>query len=93
MRDAFPRPFTIERARTFITAALAATPQTRFAIEVDGAAVGGIGCALHSDVDRVSAELYPGTWHDIGTPERLAALNQRYNSGTESQVSRSGRNG
>jgi MurNAc alpha-1-phosphate uridylyltransferase len=42
---------------------------------------------------RVSAELYPGTWHDIGTPERLAALNQRYNSGPESQVSRAGRNG
>ena len=42
---------------------------------------------------RVSAELYPGAWHDIGTPERLTALNQRYNSGPISQVSRSGRNG
>jgi MurNAc alpha-1-phosphate uridylyltransferase len=24
----------------------------------------------------VTAELYPGEWHDVGTPERLAALNQ-----------------
>lgn len=29
---------------------------------------------------RVSAERYDGVWHDIGTPERLAALN-RYNPG------------
>jgi MurNAc alpha-1-phosphate uridylyltransferase len=29
---------------------------------------------------RVSGERYDGTWLDIGTPERLAALNQRYNS-------------
>ena len=25
---------------------------------------------------RVSAELYTGAWADVGTPERLAALNQ-----------------
>jgi MurNAc alpha-1-phosphate uridylyltransferase len=24
---------------------------------------------------RIGAELYPGEWHDVGTPERLAALN------------------
>lgn len=60
MRDAFPRPFTIERAREFIASARAAKPETRLAIEVDGAAVGGIGIALHSDIERVSAEL--GYW-------------------------------
>jgi N-acetyl-alpha-D-muramate 1-phosphate uridylyltransferase len=27
------------------------------------------------DAGRVSAELYPGEWTDVGTPERLAALN------------------
>jgi MurNAc alpha-1-phosphate uridylyltransferase len=43
--------------------------------------------------DRVSAELYSGAWYDIGTPERLAWLNQRYNSGRISQASGSGRNG
>jgi N-acetyl-alpha-D-muramate 1-phosphate uridylyltransferase len=24
---------------------------------------------------RIGAELYPGEWHDVGTPERLAAIN------------------
>jgi len=42
---------------------------------------------------RVSAERYDGAWHDIGTPERLEALNQRYNSGRIPQASGSGRNG
>src|SRR6185295_13403940 len=32
---------------------------------------------LRAAMDRgeVSAELYPGAWTDVGTPERLAALN------------------
>ena len=42
---------------------------------------------------RVSAELYSGAWYDIGTPERLTWLNQRYNSGRITQASGSGRNG
>ena len=42
---------------------------------------------------RVSAEPYDGAWYDIGTPERLDALNQRYNSGRISRASGSGRNG
>ncbi|NMM77897.1 nucleotidyltransferase family protein [Acidovorax sp. SRB_24] len=32
-------------------------------------------CAM--DAGRVSAALYPGRWVDVGTPERLAALNAR----------------
>lgn len=42
---------------------------------------------------RVSAEQYNGAWYDIGTPARLDALNQRYNSGRISRASGSGRNG
>jgi MurNAc alpha-1-phosphate uridylyltransferase len=42
---------------------------------------------------RVSAERYPGVWYDIGTPDRLATLNQRYNSGRISHGSGTGRNG
>ena len=42
---------------------------------------------------RVSAEQYDGAWYDIGTPARLDALNQRYNSGRISRASGSGRNG
>ncbi len=41
LRDRFPHSFTIVHARTFIQAALAGAPETRFAIDVDEAAVGG----------------------------------------------------
>ena len=33
----------------------------------------------------LSGELYLGIWEDVGTPERLAALNQRFPSGSASQ--------
>jgi RimJ/RimL family protein N-acetyltransferase len=60
LRDAFPHPYREADARAFIEAATRADPETRFAIAVDGAAVGGIGFQLHSDVERVSAEI--GYW-------------------------------
>lgn len=60
LRDRFPHPFTVAHAETFIQAALATAPETRFAIVVDEAAVGGIGFTLHDDVERVSAEI--GYW-------------------------------
>jgi RimJ/RimL family protein N-acetyltransferase len=60
LRDGFPHPFTPRDARRFITAAQARTPETHFAIAVDGEAVGGIGFSLNSDVERVSAEI--GYW-------------------------------
>ncbi len=60
LRDRFPHPYTLADARAFIREALAAAPETRFAIAVDEAAVGGIGFTLHDDVERVSAEM--GYW-------------------------------
>src|SRR5262249_53055703 len=60
LRDAFPHPYTKRDGRTFIRAALRRTPETFFAIEVGGDAVGGIGFVLHPDVERVSAEV--GYW-------------------------------
>jgi MurNAc alpha-1-phosphate uridylyltransferase len=39
----------------------------------------------HIAVQRVSGEHYRGRWHDIGTPERLAAIN-RETSADEAQV-------
>jgi len=60
LRDAFPHPYTQEDAHAFIRLALARTPETFFAIDSDGQAVGGIGFTLHGDVERVSAEI--GYW-------------------------------
>ena len=42
---------------------------------------------------RVSAGRYEGAWFDIGTPERLDALNQRYNSRRPIEAAGPGRNG
>jgi [ribosomal protein S5]-alanine N-acetyltransferase len=66
LRDAFPHPYTAKDARGFIRRAMAMRPETVFAIEVDGAAVGGIGYIPQSDVNRVSAEV--GYW--LGEPYR-----------------------
>jgi RimJ/RimL family protein N-acetyltransferase len=60
LRDRFPFPYELEHARTFL-AWLANQPSpTVWAIEVDGEAAGGIGIELHSDIERVSAEI--GYW-------------------------------
>jgi len=60
LRDAFPHPYTLADAERFIEVALGQDPEQRFVIEADGAAVGCIGLGLHSDVERVSAEI--GYW-------------------------------
>jgi ribosomal-protein-alanine N-acetyltransferase len=60
MRDGFPYPYSLENGRTFIEHSLALTPETNFAICVDDKAVGGIGFVLHSDIERISAEI--GYW-------------------------------
>jgi RimJ/RimL family protein N-acetyltransferase len=60
LRDAFPHPYTLADARTFLEVTRQQVPECRFAIAVAGQAVGGIGIMLHSDVERVSAEI--GYW-------------------------------
>jgi ribosomal-protein-alanine N-acetyltransferase len=60
VRDRFPHPYTGRDARTFLRSVLAERPETNFAIEVAGAAVGGIAFRIQTDVERVSAEL--GYW-------------------------------
>ena len=60
LRDGFPHPYTPKDARRFISDALARSPETQFAIAVEGEAVGGIGFSLNADVERVSAEI--GYW-------------------------------
>ena len=60
LRDAFPSPYGLADADRFIARASERSPPTSLAIEVDGEAAGGIGLMVHSDVERVSAEL--GYW-------------------------------
>jgi RimJ/RimL family protein N-acetyltransferase len=60
LRDAFPHPYSTADAARFIAMATATSPQTYFAIEVEGHAAGGIGYTPHVDVERISAEL--GYW-------------------------------
>jgi RimJ/RimL family protein N-acetyltransferase len=60
LRDAFPHPYTEQHAREFIRAVRVRQPETTFAIDVGGVAVGSIGYVLHADVERVSAEI--GYW-------------------------------
>jgi [ribosomal protein S5]-alanine N-acetyltransferase len=64
MRDRFPHPYTAADAEAWIKKASAETPATSFAIVVDGAAVGGVGIELGTDVFRRSAEI--GYW--VGEP-------------------------
>jgi len=60
LRDAFPHPYSIEDARTFISAAMDADPITLFAIANDSEAIGSIGLMPGKDVHRYTAEL--GYW-------------------------------
>ena len=60
LRDRFPHPYTRAHAFAFLTHAFAADSPTNLAIEVGGAAVGGIGYVRGSDVERYSAEV--GYW-------------------------------
>ncbi len=60
LRDRFPHPYTLRDAREYLRSVRHRSPETMFAITVDGEAVGGIGFVLHPDVERVSAEI--GYW-------------------------------
>jgi RimJ/RimL family protein N-acetyltransferase len=60
LRDAFPHPYTLADAHRFIELSLTKSPPSFLAIQVDGDLAGGIGYTLHSDVERVGAEI--GYW-------------------------------
>jgi ribosomal-protein-alanine N-acetyltransferase len=60
LRDRFPHPYTKRAGHDFLRAMLTQRPETAFAIDVGGEAVGGIGFAMLPDVERVSAEI--GYW-------------------------------
>lgn len=60
VRDRFPHPYTLEDAERWIAHARDEQPQTNFAIEFAGAAVGGVGLIFHDDIYHRSAEI--GYW-------------------------------
>ena len=60
LRDLFPHPYTIDDAHEFLQKKITEQSPTNFCIEIDGAAVGGIGIHLGHDVRRHTATL--GYW-------------------------------
>ena len=60
LRDLFPHPYTIQDAQEFLQRATSELPTTKFCIEVNGRAVGGMGIRLGQDVHRHTATL--GYW-------------------------------
>lgn len=64
LRDAFPHPYTLANARSFISWSLAAEQESHLAIVVDSEPAGTIGLRRNEDIERVSAEV--GYW--LGEP-------------------------
>jgi RimJ/RimL family protein N-acetyltransferase len=60
LRDRFPYPYTLSDARNWLDMVVGSKPETNFAIDVAGEAVGGIGFTVQHDVGRRSAEI--GYW-------------------------------
>jgi [ribosomal protein S5]-alanine N-acetyltransferase len=60
LRDRFPSPYTQADADSWLSIVTQGDPLLDFAIVVDDEPVGGIGLALGSDIERVSAEV--GYW-------------------------------
>ena len=58
LRDGLPHPYSEDDGKQFIEMALSMPkPATLLTIDVDGKAVGSIGITLHTDVERITAEL------------------------------------
>jgi hypothetical protein len=60
LRDAFPHPYSLQDAESFISRAIEANPKTVFAIATQSEAIGSIGLMLGKDVHRYTAEM--GYW-------------------------------
>jgi [ribosomal protein S5]-alanine N-acetyltransferase len=55
VRDLFPHPYTIQDAHGFLQRAISEQPEMKFCVEIEGAAVGGIGVHPVQDVHRHTA--------------------------------------
>ena len=60
LRDQFPHPYTRRDGIDFLEYAQMQEPESSFAIEYGGGAVGGVGFLLGRDIARISAEM--GYW-------------------------------
>ena len=60
LRDRFPHPYTTQDAHEFLQQAIREQTTTKFCIEVNGRAVGGMGIHPGQDVNRHTATL--GYW-------------------------------
>jgi len=60
LRDAFPYPYSLQDAESFISRIVEANPVTVFAIATQKEAIGSIGLILGKDVHRYTAEM--GYW-------------------------------
>jgi RimJ/RimL family protein N-acetyltransferase len=60
LRDRFPQPYNRAAGEAWLSVATTQDPETTFAIDAGGEAVGGVGFTLGHDVERVSAEV--GYW-------------------------------
>lgn len=60
VRDLFPHPYTIQDAHEFLQRAISEQPEMKFCVDIDGAAVGGIGVHPGEDVHRHTATM--GYW-------------------------------
>lgn len=60
LRDAFPHPYSLQDAESFISHSIESNPKTVFAIATQSKAIGSIGLLLGKDVHRFTAEM--GYW-------------------------------
>ena len=81
LRDAFPHPYRIDDAHTFIGMATKMLPRTLFAIEVDGYGARSTRRRFQSDLDRQNDLVGRGwtvlrfTWNDVvRRPDHVAKV-------------------
>jgi ribosomal-protein-alanine N-acetyltransferase len=60
VRDLFPYPYTIQNAHEFLQRTISEQSAMKFCIEIEGAAIGGIGVHAGQDVHRHTATV--GYW-------------------------------
>ena len=60
MRDAFPYPYTLSDAHSWISLVMQQSPEANFAIASTDELIGGIGLTFRGDIHRRSAEI--GYW-------------------------------